>query len=256
VRAGEEEDDGFRFTRSKRAKATAAAAVIAAPPQTKKSTTAVTGRRDGNETMNEPPPKRRKMSFSIPSEVQSDNTKTHQLRRSARLSTESEPKVERRVKSVTKRKRVSSKSELEESTSDGIQLIEDSGASFTPTRENTCSDPKAVQISLPFSDTPVINRNKEFRMAKGGRRRSSLGIRGRRASDLFDHGHSAIPHSEVESAHFYKHIDPESLSEPKRMKQLMAWCAERALGPKHEHNDPDSIALLSGECRFSFSYLL
>ncbi|KAJ4306170.1 hypothetical protein N0V88_000966 [Collariella sp. IMI 366227] len=41
-------------------------------------------------------------------------------------------------------------------------------------------------IALPFSDTPIINRNKEFRKkaAAGGGRRSSLGMRGRRASSL------------------------------------------------------------------------
>jgi kinetochore protein Mis13/DSN1 len=30
-------------------------------------------------------------------------------------------------------------------------------------------------------------------------------------------------------AEFYKHIDSESLPEPRRMKQLLIWCGSRAL---------------------------
>lgn len=46
-------------------------------------------------------------------------------------------------------------------------------------------------ISLAFADTPVITRNKEMRKAsKDGHRRSSTGLRGRRASSLIDSGMS------------------------------------------------------------------
>ena len=46
-------------------------------------------------------------------------------------------------------------------------------------------------ISLPFADTPVIRRNQEMRKGSGdGQRRSSLGMRGRRASSLIDGGKS------------------------------------------------------------------
>jgi kinetochore protein Mis13/DSN1 len=49
----------------------------------------------------------------------------------------------------------------------------------------------ATKIMLPFADTPVINRNKEMRKAsKDGHRRSSTGLRGRRASSLIDSGMS------------------------------------------------------------------
>ena len=45
------------------------------------------------------------------------------------------------------------------------------------------------KIALPFSDTPVIKRNKEFRrQASQGHRRSSTGLRGRRASSLIESG--------------------------------------------------------------------
>lgn len=47
-------------------------------------------------------------------------------------------------------------------------------------------------ISLPFADTPVIQRNKEFRAkSKTQNRRSSSGLRGRRASSLIDGGNSS-----------------------------------------------------------------
>jgi kinetochore protein Mis13/DSN1 len=52
-------------------------------------------------------------------------------------------------------------------------------------------DPNAQRIMLPFADTPVITRNKEMRKgSKDGHRRSSTGLRGRRASSLIDSGMS------------------------------------------------------------------
>lgn len=48
-----------------------------------------------------------------------------------------------------------------------------------------------TKVSLPFADTPVIRRNQEMRKGSGdGQRRSSLGMRGRRASSLIDGGKS------------------------------------------------------------------
>lgn len=73
------------------------------------------------------------------------------------------------------------------------------------------------KIALLMSDTPVINRNKEMRMRNSGSRRSSLGMRGGRASSLIDGGQSAIPHREVNPADFFKHIEA-LLLEPRRMK--------------------------------------
>ncbi|EEQ27579.1 Mis12-Mtw1 family protein [Microsporum canis CBS 113480] len=47
-----------------------------------------------------------------------------------------------------------------------------------------------TKIALPFADTPVIQRNKDMRKEKSrkGQRRSSLSLRGRRASSLIDSG--------------------------------------------------------------------
>ncbi|KAK5115258.1 hypothetical protein LTR62_001458 [Meristemomyces frigidus] len=48
---------------------------------------------------------------------------------------------------------------------------------------------KVMRIALPFQDTPVIRRNKEMRKSSaGGDRRTSTGMRGRRASSLIDEG--------------------------------------------------------------------
>jgi kinetochore protein Mis13/DSN1 len=116
---------------------------------------------------------------------------------------------------------------------------EDNRADIDATKES-------MKIALPFSDTPIINRNKELRKKGASGRRSSLGLRGRRASSLIDMGHSAIPHQQVESSQFYKHIEAEGLSEPRRMKQLLTWCGERILGVKQSHNIQDSAAILAG----------
>ncbi|KAL9572208.1 hypothetical protein ACKAV7_003696 [Fusarium commune] len=104
---------------------------------------------------------------------------------------------------------------------------------------------QSATIALPMSDTPIINRNKEMRK-KGGNsnRRSSLGNRGRRASSLIESGQTAIPHREVNPADFYKHIAAEGLTEPRRMKQLLTWCGERALAGKPPCGIPNSNAIL------------
>lgn len=94
---------------------------------------------------------------------------------------------------------------------------------------------KIMRIALPFQDTPVIKRNKEFRKSSAdGHRRSSSGMRGRRASSLIDEGRgNALPHAEVPVTEFFKHISPD-LTEPRRMRCLLGWCGTRALPPKPE----------------------
>lgn len=50
-------------------------------------------------------------------------------------------------------------------------------------------DDEPTKIALPFADTPIIKRNKEMRKASAdSNRRSSSGMRGRRASSLIDEG--------------------------------------------------------------------
>ncbi|KAL7936637.1 Mis12-Mtw1 protein family domain-containing protein [Trichoderma chlorosporum] len=106
---------------------------------------------------------------------------------------------------------------------------EDMSEAESPVQETAHAPTK---IALPMSDTPIINRNKEMRKKGGnGSRRSSLGSRGRRASSLIESGQTAIPHREVSTSAFYKHIEADLL-EPRRMKQLLIWCGERALSAK------------------------
>lgn len=135
------------------------------------------------------------------------------------------------------------------------------------------ADPGTAKITLPMADTPVIQRNKDMRTAaksEKGNRRSSLGRRGRRASSLIDSGTSngehscldldldldldtgytnalsALPHKEVSTADFYKHIASD-LPEPRRMRQLLIWCATRAMGEKPSGSrSEDQSARLAG----------
>ncbi|POR38651.1 Kinetochore protein mis13 [Tolypocladium paradoxum] len=103
---------------------------------------------------------------------------------------------------------------------------------------------ESAKITLPMSDTPIINRNKEMRKKGNSNRRSSLGSRGRRASSLIENGQTAIPHREVDPMDFYKHIEAEGLPEPRRMKQLLMWCGERALSEKPPLGTPNANAIL------------
>ncbi|CCJ31029.1 unnamed protein product [Pneumocystis jirovecii] len=79
-------------------------------------------------------------------------------------------------------------------------------------------------VALPVSDTPVIEKNRDLRQ----RRRSSLGFRGKRASSILSNGLIALPHPSISHESFFKHIS-EDLPEAVRMKQLLVWCAKRAL---------------------------
>lgn len=124
-----------------------------------------------------------------------------------------------------------------------------------------------TKIALPFADTPVITRNKEMRKNSGAHRRSSTGLRGRRASSLIESGTSngmsllrtlgspkiaasdtlaALPHREVDIADFYKHISQDD-PEPRRMRQLLTWCATRALSARPTNGEGDVTAILAGK---------
>jgi kinetochore protein Mis13/DSN1 len=59
---------------------------------------------------------------------------------------------------------------------------------------------------------------------------------------------AALPHSEVEATDFYKHIESEGLPEPRRMRQLLTWCATRAMGEKPSGTEfEDQSARMAGE---------
>lgn len=218
--------------------------------------------------LKEPPKKRRnKLSFSTPSAPAEKP-----VRRSKRLSDE----AERRNGSPQPKARQKHEVQVEESRK-AEEIKRPPERQKTPLRpqSNEDEDHSATKIALPFADTPVIRKNKAMREGKSGKgeRRNSLGLRGRRASSLIESGISngeqtkilwleigqalmmkiALPHSEVEVVNFYKHIESEGLPEPRRMRQLLTWCATRAMGEQpgeshHAHSGyEDHSARLAGE---------
>jgi kinetochore protein Mis13/DSN1 len=60
---------------------------------------------------------------------------------------------------------------------------------------------------------------------------------------------AALPHPEVPTAEFYKHISAQ-LTEPTRMRCLLGWCGSRALPPK-----PDAPKQSSKEANAEFQAL-
>ncbi|KAF2825826.1 hypothetical protein CC86DRAFT_324486 [Ophiobolus disseminans] len=251
--AYDEDDDGFQFSRrtSKRTTKAQAAQVpepIAEEPAAKPARS--------EDPLPAKSTARRKAPTAAKDHESSD---TQKRRRSTRLSGDKE-QLEARPKvteaSATKRTKKSAPVEKERrkqitpapeaqpeqrTTLVGIK---------TPTQNELTvakkRDPNAQRIMLPFADTPVITRNKEMRKgSKDGHRRSSTGLRGRRASSLIDSGMSnALPHSEVEVRDYYKYIE-QSLPEPRRMKQLLTWCGSRALPDKPAGDVKNANAIMA-----------
>lgn len=242
--AYDEEDDGFMFTRgSKRMKTAPTEPEPGPAPELAPKKIKKRKERD-EEPATVKKARGRKMSFSTP-KADHNTITIPKKRKGTRSSTGKEPHSENNT----------SQTALEQTDYDSIDLVGAPGADETKKSISETEVSKhSTVISLPFSDTPIINRNKELRKKGTGTRRSSLGLRGRRASSLIDNGHTAIPHREVETIEFYKHIEAEGLSEPRRMKQLLTWTGERALGEKPSHGDPDSAASLAGgNVQFTFA---
>jgi kinetochore protein Mis13/DSN1 len=190
----DEDDDGFLFTRAKTRKVRAsipkaapASAPIVAEPQPNPSDESrhAGGLGDLGELAKKK--KRNKMSFSTPN-VREEK----QVRRSKRLSDEHDqregsPQHKARRKAIIE---PAPTAKVQSQTHDQPSTREKTPA--VPTYVIAGEEPSATRIALPFADTPVIRRNKEMREGKSGKgeRRSSLGLRGRRASSLIDSGNS------------------------------------------------------------------
>lgn len=268
----DEEDDGFPFTRTRWKRTKAAPAVQQPEPV----------REEPQEE--EPKPasakSRRKKSFGTPSvpapapaEKDAQGVKRRRSARNSQDGTIVDPPVlevkKRRGKDqapvdgkTRKAPEASKAAPIEAEVEDRIQVV--GGTSQLQPVEIPRD---ATKIALPFADTPIIRRNKEMRKgADTGHRRSSMSNRGRRASSLIDTGKSngeskhvlehddiytdgpeALPHDEVGSSEFYKHIESDGLPEPRRMRQLLTWCGTRALGEKPSFSAEDSHAKLAGE---------
>ncbi|KAI9772993.1 MAG: hypothetical protein M1839_002263 [Geoglossum umbratile] len=217
----DEEDDGFVFrrTRSTRSKAAPAQAepieVEIHRPQPKRKTFLTPVAAEGDQRK----PKRRKSQGEVKNEMKEPSGRTL-----------SEPEEQHGWKCENQSHRTGD---------DSIAFVGETEAAAAAARDTT-------KIQIPFADTPVINRNKQLRQQHGqGHRRSSVGLRGRRASSLIDSGSAAIPHTEVDVKDFYKHISEDGLSEPRRMKQLLTWCGTRALGEKPSYSSGDGNAKLA-----------
>ncbi|KAI0289721.1 Mis12-Mtw1 protein family-domain-containing protein [Russula brevipes] len=105
--------------------------------------------------------------------------------------------------------------------------------------------PSDSLIPLTPRETPTIEQNRAMR-GEGSRtprtpRRASMSSRGKRLSNSFDRaGIITQPHSSVDDASLYKHIDSE-LPDPDRARQLIMLCAARATLPApREGKDPPS----------------
>lgn len=132
------------------------------------------------------PPKKRKnrLSFSTPiSETEKP------VRRSKRLSDE----AQRRDDNPPRKTRRKEKESVEDSKEqEEVKRPLEEEKTPRPHQVDVNEEHSATQIALPFADTPIIRKNKAMREGKGakGSRRSSLGLRGRRASSLIDSGNS------------------------------------------------------------------
>lgn len=73
-----------------------------------------------------------------------------------------------------------------------------------------------------------------------------MGYKWPNADFLFSY--AALPHREVGTADFYKHIADDGIPEPRKMRQLLIWCATRAIGekPSGGSNSDDQSARLAG----------
>ncbi|KAI9786989.1 MAG: hypothetical protein M1816_007740 [Peltula sp. TS41687] len=260
----EEDDDGFRFTRtrSKRTKLVAQAAVPESVPE-EEELAMTTNNRTGKHVNPEPKPKIKPPEKDLV---------VKSRRRSARVAS-----------GVVSEKPQEPRENAEEKKSGDVSDTKGSIRTTTTKKEDirkvdeqvvvTSVQDTTKKIAIPFSDTPVIKRNKEFRQhGSKGHRRSSTGLRGRRASSLIDGGSDgehrskqagwqdddhvmryadkcckALPHREVGVTDFYKHIAGEGLSEPRRMKQLLTWCGTRALEDNPLHASDEDAGTLAAQ---------
>lgn len=214
----DEEDDGFLFKRVKKQKPEEKPAEPrnepvqvqnkVQKPQVRSNATQALYDDEGPRSQRDP--KKKRMSFSTPNPKDAVP-----VRRSKRLSRDNEEKGdssgtkqahnEEQKKQVSPRKKMTSTEESKKEEGGVADPLikppeqpnavpeqdsqQDRGKETIPTHLEGQS---ATKIALPFADTPVIKRNKAMREGKGskGERRSSLGLRGRRASSLIESGNS------------------------------------------------------------------
>ncbi|KAF1829695.1 hypothetical protein BDW02DRAFT_535671, partial [Decorospora gaudefroyi] len=250
--AYDENDDGFQFSRRTSRRTTKPPA-----PESIPAAKPVEPARTTNAQPAKTASRRRKSSIAA---LDAESSDSGRRRRSARLSgdhqqAEARPKpTEPPAPKPRTKKSAPAQKERKKQITPAPEVPPEPKSAYagvqTPTHNELQvakkRDPNAQRIMLPFADTPVITRNKEMRKgSKDGNRRSSTGLRGRRASSLIDSGMSnALPHAEVEVRDFYKYIE-QSLPEPRRMKQLLTWCGSRALPEKPSGDVKNANAIMA-----------
>jgi hypothetical protein len=197
--AYDEDDDGFQFSRRTTRKTTKAQPAPAPEPIPEERAAKSAHPQDSLPAKSTA--RRKKDTIAAIDPETSDSQKR---RRSTRLSGDQEhlePRPNATEPPTAKRTKKSAPVEKERkkqvTPAPEAQLEEKSvlAGTKTPTQNELHvakrRDPNAQRIMLPFADTPVITRNKEMRKgSKDGHRRSSTGLRGRRASSLIDSGMS------------------------------------------------------------------
>lgn len=183
----DQDDDGFMFSKSKRAKEPAVR-----NSSSEKTEPVASSSRPAKAKASEPAPApveeaappetaQKKTRRKFPTTPEQDAA-TKTIRRSKRLSNEHEsssPTRPAHTKSVRKVER-SPSPEFRPVTVKKRRQKQDGAAE---------EEEKTTLIALPFADTPIIKRNKEMRKASADtNRRSSSGMRGKRASSLIDEG--------------------------------------------------------------------
>lgn len=179
--AYDEEDDGFAFTRTRSKRAKAEPMLASSAEEERQEERAESARTR----------KPRKKSVSSPTAEPMRPEGWTGKRRSARHSGDHE-NADPSVLRVKKRRKDRSPSVPKSDQGSGKRCgdhnrtEQDSRQDHSHSVEYTFD---VTKIALPFADTPIIRRNKEMRKTNGSRR-SSLGMRGRRASSLIDTGRS------------------------------------------------------------------
>ena len=317
----DEDVDGFAFTKSKRSKPTKAPAVRNSAPE---RVSLVKAPPAASTEDAEPKNTQRKTRRRLPTTPEREPA-AKPIRRSKRLSDETEPARQQASPHKPAHARSHAKHDRSPSPFNARPVTVEKKRRKAA---DGGGEEKTMRIQLPFADTPIIKRNKEMRKASAetSHRRSSSGMRGRRASSLIDEGRgngksnvilsgismpsnltplpaeasellppaasnrsrscpelntqvsglstppssenfafrppeaialnslaqetladdtiptTALPHSEVSSADFFKHISAE-VTEPRRMRCLLGWCGTRALPAKPDAPTESTVGL-------------
>jgi len=199
----DEEVEGFAFTRTRSKKPRTSTSRVPKVPETASAEqvqvkSSQSEQQDGSQEAQQKKRRRNKMSFSTPKATEKQAEKPRR-RSSRRTSGEASGEADKAQQEgwqettgnapVAKRRKTPPRVKNKDEPGDGPPTEEIKRT----VEELSMPNPEATKISLPFADTPIIRRNKAMRQGQDGKgeRRSSLGMRGRRASSLIDSGNSS-----------------------------------------------------------------